>query len=145
MVCLVANASALAGLTQVAKWQPGMPKAKNSQRTRRARNHARVLYDNEPYEGEAGRDITVLQSTTGRVIHSTTRASEPETGRDSADPWTTGFFDSKTGEFIADLPSDELLDFDPLESQPEPEPEPKDRQKVQVSVTFECSCIDKGS
>jgi hypothetical protein len=123
-----------------------MPKASGSRRTRHARNRATVLYDDGPYEVESGRDITVSWTTTGRISHSTALASEPETGSDSADPWTTGFFDPKTEEtFIADLPSDEFLDFDPLEPQAEPEPEPEDRRKVRVSFTFECSRIDKRS
>jgi hypothetical protein len=119
-----------------------MPKANNSsQRTRRARNRATVLYNDGPYKCEAGRDITVSQTATGRVIHSSVLAREPETGRDPANPWTTGFFDPKTEEtFIDDLPSDEFLDFDPLESQPESEP--KDRRKVRVFFTFECSRIN---
>ena len=121
-----------------------MPKA-NRTRTRRVRNRPIVLYDDEPCEGEDGRNITISQTATGRVLHSTSLASGLETGsslnRDLPDPWTTGFFDSNTEAFVVDSPSDELLDFGPLKSQPEP----KVRRMVWMVFTVGCSHIDKGS
>jgi hypothetical protein len=102
-----------------------------------------VLYEDEPCEG--GRNITISQTTKGRVLRSTALASKVKTGTsinsDSADPWTTGFFDSNTEAFVVDSPSDELLDFEPLKSQPEP----KDRRTVWMPFTFGCSHNDKGS
>ena len=135
-----------------------MPKANSSKRTRRVRNRVTVFYGDEPHEGKGGRHITVLQTGSGRVLHSTTLASKLETGTslaingDFADPWTTGFFDSNTEAFVVDSPKDsppvwapddsELLDSDPLESQPEP----KDRRSmVRMPFSFECSLIDKDS
>ena len=121
-----------------------MPKA-NRTRTRHVRNRPIVLYDDEPCEGEDGRNITISQTAAGRVLHSTSLASGLETGsslnRDLPDPWTTGFFDSNTEAFVVDSPSDELLDFGPLKSQPEP----KVRCMVWMVFTVGCSHIDKGS
>ena len=122
-----------------------MPKANSSQRTRRARNRATVLYDDDPCEGEAGHNIMISKTVTGRVLRSTALASELDAettiNSDFADPWTTGFFDSNSEAFVVDSPPDELLDLDPLESQPKP----KDRHMVRMPFTFECLHIDKGS
>jgi hypothetical protein len=123
-----------------------MPKANSSQRTRRVRNHATFLYDDEPCNEEGSRNITVSQTTTGRVLRSTALASKPEPGTSiNGDPWTTGFFDSNTEAFVVDSPPvwapDELLDSNSLESQPEP----KDWCMVRIPFTFECPHIDKDS
>jgi hypothetical protein len=126
-----------------------MPKATNSQRTRRVRNRATISYGDEPCGDGGGRNITVSQSATGRVLRSTALASKLETGTSSngdfADPWTTGFFDSNTEAFVDDSPlvwaPDELLDSVPLESLPEP----KDRRMVRMAFTFKRSPIDKNS
>jgi len=100
-----------------------------------------VYYDDE---GAAGRHITVSQTATGCILRSTGLASELQTGTpingNSKDPWTTGFFDSNSEAFLVDSPPDELLDFVPLESQPEP----KDRRIVRMPFAFEYSHIDKG-
>src|SRR6266849_4628051 len=119
-----------------------MPKANNSQRTRCVRNHATISYGDEPCSSGGGLNITVLQTTTGRVLCSTALASKLETRTSSngnfADSWTTGFFNSNTEAFVDDSPivwaPDEFLDSDPLESQPEP----KDQHMVRMAFTFEC-------
>jgi hypothetical protein len=125
-----------------------MPKAKTSKRTRRVRNRAVFSYDGDPCEGEGGHDITIAQSAKGHVLRTThTSKLETETSinSDFADPWTTGFFDFNTEAAVVDSSPvwtlDELLDSDPLESQPEPE----ERHMVRMSFTFECSLIDKNS
>jgi hypothetical protein len=77
----------------------------------------------------------------GRVLRSTAPASKLEEAGasingDFADPWTIGFFDSNTEAFVVDSPPvwapEELLDSNPLESQPEP----KVRRMVRISFTF---------
>lgn len=113
-----------------------MPKANSSQRKRRVCNHATILYNDELCKREASHNITISQTATGHVFHSTSFASNLETGTlinsDSADPWTTGFFNSNTEAFVVDSPPDELLDLDPLESQPDP----KDRCTVRMPFTI---------
>ncbi|KAI0280828.1 hypothetical protein BGY98DRAFT_1185291 [Russula aff. rugulosa BPL654] len=104
-----------------------MPKAKTSKRTRRVVNRATVFYDN-PCEGESIRNITVRRSAGGRVLRTTSiQKTETSINGDSADPWTTGFFDANTETVVVDSDDsppvcalDELLDSNPLESQPEP-------------------------
>jgi hypothetical protein len=118
-----------------------MPKTSSSQRTRRVRNRATVFYDDEPCKDEGSRNITVSQTAMGRVLRSTAPASKLEEAGasingDFADPWTIGFFDSNTEAFVVDSPPvwapEELLDSNPLESQPEP----KVRRMVRISFTF---------
>jgi hypothetical protein len=124
-----------------------MPKSTPNKRTRRVRNRPTYTYADDPREVESRRNITVSQTTSGRILHSNTLATKLVETRasingDFADPWTTGFFDSNTEAFVIDSPpADELLDSDPLESQPQP----KDRRKVRVPFTFECSLINKDS
>jgi hypothetical protein len=103
-----------------------MPKANKSKRTRHILNRATTLYDDdESCEGEGGHHITISWTASGRIILSSALPLQLQTQtnhtRDSADPWTAGFFDSNTKAFVVevDSPPDELLDFDPLESQPE--------------------------
>jgi hypothetical protein len=126
-----------------------MPKAKTSKRTRRVHNRATFSRDDDLCEGEGVRDITVARSAGGRVLRTTTFASERKTGTsingDFADPWTTGFFDANTEAVVVDSDDspvwalDELLDSDPLKSQPEP----KERRIVRMPFTSECSFIVK--
>jgi hypothetical protein len=122
-----------------------MPKANKSKRTRHILNRATTLYDDdESCEGEGGHHITISRTASGHIIRSSTLPSELETetsiNRDSADPWTAGFFDSNTKALIVevDSPPDELLDFDPLESQPEP----KGRRMVRMPFTLGFSHIN---
>ena len=119
-----------------------MPKAKTSKRTRRVPNRATFFYDDNPCKGESVCYTTVKRSAGGRVLRTT---SKLKTGTsingDSADPWTTEFFDANTETVVVDSNDsppvwalDELPDSNPLESQPEP----KEQCIVRMSFIVEC-------
>jgi hypothetical protein len=74
---------------------------------KRAQRRVTVLYDDDPSTDGSSRDVTIKQSSTGRLLQiATPGASE------SADPWTQGFFDENSEAFVADSLPDELPDFD---------------------------------
>jgi hypothetical protein len=104
-----------------------------SQRRKCARTHPHVtiFYNDDPREGDACRDITVIRSTGGHILHSTALVREPEARvTDSTDPWTDGFFDKNSKPFVVDSLPDELQDFDTPDSQLDSNEEIKDPPKV---------------
>lgn len=116
-----------------------------SKRTRK--RHAQVLYDDDPSEGDSYFDITISQSSTGRISRKVSRStafvSERDEGTsDSTDPWTPGFFEKNTEAFVLDPLPDELQDFDTPVLQLDPDEETKARPKVLDSV-YHCSLTDK--
>jgi len=110
---------------------------------KRARGSVTVFYDDEPSEGDAGRDVTISQTSTGRILRATslTNVLEAETSA-TADPWTTGFFDVNTEAFVADsLPDDfqESCSHDAEESNEEL----KDQRKVVAIFMLDCSFTEE--
>jgi hypothetical protein len=89
-----------------------MSNTRPKKRARSTRNNVTVFYDDELDEGDAGRDVTISQTTTGRVLHSTSLTGSLEEDASDmmdavTDPWTIGFFDANTEAFVVDpLPDD---------------------------------------
>jgi hypothetical protein len=105
-----------------------------SRRKKRARTHVAISYDDDLREDD-DRDITVVRSTGGRFIHSSTVVREPEArATDSTNPWTNGFFDKNSEAFVVDSLPDELQGFDMPDSQLDFNEEVKDRPKVLTVV-----------
>jgi hypothetical protein len=120
-----------------------------SKRTRQQqrRKRVRVFYDDDPSEGDVYCDVTVSQSSSGRVFRSTTRVSEREAGMtsDSTDPWTGGFFDENSEAFVVDSLPDDFQDFDTPALQPDSDEDENIsvRPKVLTVFTTACSLTDE--
>ena len=114
-----------------------MSTSRRTKATKRVRNRVTVSYDDDPTSEEAYRDITVMQSATGRIFRSTTFVGALEAASDeSADPWSKGFFDKNSEAFVADSLPDELPDLDTPDLQLDFNEGIKDRPKVQESFTI---------
>lgn len=100
----------------------------DSRRLKRARKRVTVSYDDDPSMNEPCRDITIMQSSTGRLLHSTTLANAGAS--EFADPWTQGFFDKNSEAFVVDSLPDELPGFDTPDLLLDSNEEIKDPPKV---------------
>jgi hypothetical protein len=112
-----------------------------SKRTKQRRKRVKVFYDDDPTEGDVYCDVTISQSSSGRVFRSMTRVSEREAGTtfDSTDPWTGGFFDENSEAFVVDSLPDDLQDFDTPALQPDSDEDENISVRPKVLSVYYCS------